>query len=103
MRGAQEGDGGAFGQLYDAYSDTVYRYIYHRVSQKPLAQDLTSEAFLRALRLMRLCEIGSVGDLVVVRWPAGSAAEQVELRSTEALAFQELDSRYGSLDGNGGW
>jgi RNA polymerase sigma-70 factor (ECF subfamily) len=47
---AQEGDGEAFGQLYDAYSDTVYRYIYYRVSQKPLAEDLTSETFLRALR-----------------------------------------------------
>ena len=47
---AQEGDGEAFGQLYDAYSDTVYRYIYYRVSNKPLAEDLTSETFLRALR-----------------------------------------------------
>jgi RNA polymerase sigma-70 factor (ECF subfamily) len=47
---AQEGDGEAFGLLYDAYSDTVYRYIYYRVSQKPLAEDLTSETFLRALR-----------------------------------------------------
>lgn len=47
---AQQGDGEAFGQLYDAYSDTVYRYIYYRVSNKPLAEDLTSETFLRALR-----------------------------------------------------
>lgn len=47
---AQEGDGEAFGQLYDTYSDTVYRYIYYRVSNRPLAEDLTSETFLRALR-----------------------------------------------------
>ncbi len=47
---AQEGDGEAFGQLYDAYSDTVYRYIYYRVSNRSLAEDLTSETFLRALR-----------------------------------------------------
>jgi RNA polymerase sigma-70 factor, ECF subfamily len=47
---AQDGDGEAFGQLYDAYSDTVYRYIYYRVSNKPLAEDLASETFLRALR-----------------------------------------------------
>jgi RNA polymerase sigma-70 factor (ECF subfamily) len=47
---AQQGDGEAFGQLYDAYSDTVYRYIYSRVSNRPLAEDLTSETFLRALR-----------------------------------------------------
>jgi RNA polymerase sigma-70 factor (ECF subfamily) len=47
---AQSGEGEAFGQLYDAYVDTVYRYIYYRVSNKALAEDLTSETFLRALR-----------------------------------------------------
>jgi RNA polymerase sigma-70 factor (ECF subfamily) len=47
---AQEGDGEAFGKLYDAYLDTVYRYIYYRVAHRALAEDLTSETFLRALR-----------------------------------------------------
>ena len=47
---AQAGEADAFGRLYDQYSDTVYRYIYYRVSNKPLAEDLTSETFLRALR-----------------------------------------------------
>lgn len=52
---AQNGDAEAFGEIYDRYADTVYRYIYFRVSSRPLAEDLTSEAFLRALR-----RIGSV-------------------------------------------
>ena len=47
---AQDGDGEAFGQLYDHYADTVYRYIYYRVGGKATAEDLTSETFLRALR-----------------------------------------------------
>ncbi|HEV2640895.1 MAG TPA: ECF subfamily RNA polymerase sigma factor, BldN family [Actinocrinis sp.] len=47
---AQGGDGEAFGQLYDAYSDTVFRYVYYRVSSRQLAEDITSETFLRALR-----------------------------------------------------
>jgi RNA polymerase sigma-70 factor (ECF subfamily) len=47
---AQDGDGEAFGQLYDHYSDTVYRYIYYRVGGRATAEDLTSETFLRALR-----------------------------------------------------
>ncbi len=47
---AQAGEADAFGQLYDHYSDTVYRYIYYRVGQKTTAEDLTSETFLRALR-----------------------------------------------------
>jgi RNA polymerase sigma-70 factor (ECF subfamily) len=47
---AQQGDGEAFGQIYDRYVDSVYRYLYYRVGSHPLAEDLTSETFLRALR-----------------------------------------------------
>ena len=50
VKRAQDGDGEAFGRLYDTYMDTVYRYIYYRVSNRALAEDLTSETFLRALR-----------------------------------------------------
>jgi RNA polymerase sigma-70 factor, ECF subfamily len=47
---AQQGDGEAFGQLYDRYMDTVFRFIYFRVNDRALAEDFTSETFLRALR-----------------------------------------------------
>jgi RNA polymerase sigma-70 factor (TIGR02952 family) len=47
---AKSGDREAFGQLYDAYVDTVHRYLFVRVGQRALAEDLTSETFLRALR-----------------------------------------------------
>ncbi len=47
---AQTGDAEAFGELYDKYVDQVYRYIYYRVASSQLAEDLTSETFLRALR-----------------------------------------------------
>jgi RNA polymerase sigma-70 factor, ECF subfamily len=46
----QQGDGEAFGQLYDRYVDVVHRYIAYRVGDHSLAEDLTSETFLRALR-----------------------------------------------------
>jgi RNA polymerase sigma-70 factor, ECF subfamily len=47
---AQGGDGEAFGRLFDTYVDTVHRYISYRVRDHALAEDLTSETFLRALR-----------------------------------------------------
>jgi RNA polymerase sigma-70 factor (ECF subfamily) len=47
---AQSGDAEAFGELYDRYVDQVYRYIVYRVATPQLAEDLTSETFLRALR-----------------------------------------------------
>lgn len=47
---AQAGDAEAFGQIYELYVDTVYRYVYVRVGAHALAEDLTSETFVRALR-----------------------------------------------------
>jgi RNA polymerase sigma-70 factor, ECF subfamily len=50
VRAAQDGDTGAFGQLYDRYVDVVFRYVLFRVGDRTLAEDVTSETFLRALR-----------------------------------------------------
>ncbi|MGW5359117.1 sigma-70 family RNA polymerase sigma factor [Actinopolymorpha pittospori] len=49
---AKRGDAEAFGQLYDHYLSTVYRYVYYRVGTHALAEDLASETFLRALRAL---------------------------------------------------
>ena len=49
---ARAGDAEAFGQLYDHYHVSVYRFLYYRVGQVALAEDLTSETFFRALRSM---------------------------------------------------
>ncbi|PSL54928.1 RNA polymerase sigma-70 factor (ECF subfamily) [Saccharothrix carnea] len=53
VRAAQGGDTDAFGALYDRYVDVVYRYVLFRVSDRTLAEDVTSETFLRALRSIR--------------------------------------------------
>jgi RNA polymerase sigma-70 factor (ECF subfamily) len=49
---ARGGDTDAFGLLYDHYHVSVYRFIYYRVGSVAVAEDLTSEAFFRALRSM---------------------------------------------------
>jgi RNA polymerase sigma-70 factor (ECF subfamily) len=51
---ARAGETDAFGLLYDRYVDLVYRFVYYRVGTHALAEDLTSETFLRALRRMSL-------------------------------------------------
>jgi RNA polymerase sigma-70 factor (ECF subfamily) len=50
VRAAQEGDADAFGALYDHYVDVVFRFVLFRVGDRALAEDVTSETFLRALR-----------------------------------------------------
>jgi RNA polymerase sigma-70 factor (ECF subfamily) len=50
VRAAQAGDAEAFGRLYDHYVTMVHRYVYHRVGDRAMAEDVTSETFVRALR-----------------------------------------------------
>jgi RNA polymerase sigma-70 factor (ECF subfamily) len=50
---ARKGDCDAFGLLYDHYHTAVYRFLFYRTRSVPLAEDLTSETFFRALRSMR--------------------------------------------------
>lgn len=45
---AQKGDQAAFGELYDRYVDRVYRMVSLRVSDEMVAEDLTSEVFMKA-------------------------------------------------------
>ena len=38
------------GEVYDQCAPRIYRYIYHRLGHKALAEDLTGEVFVRFLR-----------------------------------------------------
>lgn len=40
----------SFGQLYDHYWPTIYRYVASRVRAPQVAEDITSEVFFKALR-----------------------------------------------------
>lgn len=46
---AKEGDHGAFTQIYERYAPAIYRYIYFRLGEAELAEDLQAEVFLRML------------------------------------------------------
>jgi RNA polymerase sigma-70 factor, ECF subfamily len=47
---AQAGQAEAFGLIYDRYVDTVFRFIYFRVGNRQLTEDLTADTFLRAFK-----------------------------------------------------
>jgi RNA polymerase sigma-70 factor (ECF subfamily) len=47
---AQAGCAQSFAGLYDRYRDTVYAYVLQRVRNRPTAEDLTADVFMRALR-----------------------------------------------------
>ena len=47
---AKAGDQGALTAIYERYSAAIYRYIYFRVGEVELAEDLQAEVFLRMLQ-----------------------------------------------------
>ncbi len=44
----QGGDREAFGMLYDRYAEKIYRFVYFKVLNKDVAEDLTSAVFVKA-------------------------------------------------------
>lgn len=47
VRISQNGDRDAFASLYEAHLDRIHRYIFFRVSDRELAEDITSVVFLK--------------------------------------------------------
>ncbi len=39
----------AVGEIYDRYHERIFRYLWARVSEKQLAEDLTAEVFMRMI------------------------------------------------------
>ena len=50
---AQAFDEEALAKLYDQYAPRIYAYLYRRVQDAQLAEDLTGEVFLRVLQAIR--------------------------------------------------
>ncbi|MGE3285293.1 MAG: sigma-70 family RNA polymerase sigma factor [Pseudonocardia sp.] len=50
VKASQAGDMDAFSLLFDRYYDVVFRYVLFRMGDRILAEDITQETFLRALR-----------------------------------------------------
>jgi RNA polymerase sigma-70 factor (ECF subfamily) len=49
IRRAQQGDKPAIGELYRSHVDVIYRYIWARVRDDSVTEDLTAQVFLKAL------------------------------------------------------
>ena len=59
VRLSQRGDQEAFASLYDTYLERIYRYIYFRVADAEIAEDITSQVFLKAWEKLGSFQVGS--------------------------------------------
>lgn len=99
---AQAFDEHALGQLYDEYAPPIYAYLYRRVQDAQLAEDLTSEVFVRmlqAIRARRLWKTSFQGwlyriahNLVVDHYRKQPATPVLELDEDLVADQKDLDS-----------
>jgi len=52
IQAAKQGDQQAIAELYRLHVQAIYRYVYVRVNQVSVAEDITSEVFLRAIETL---------------------------------------------------
>lgn len=50
---ASQGDAEAFGDLYEKYLNSIYRYVHYRLSSVEEAEDLTEQIFLKVWENLR--------------------------------------------------
>lgn len=65
VRRAQQGDAAAFTAIYDQHYDAVYTYLYYRVSDAAVAEDLTADVFVR---LVQHIHTFTSGDKPILVW-----------------------------------
>jgi len=63
---AQDVSASAFAGFYDNHVDEVYRFVYRRCRDHELAEDITQETFLRAIRSVDDPNTISIGWLITV-------------------------------------
>ena len=56
VRKAIKGDVEAYGQLYSMYLDRIYRYVFNKVNNIMLAEDITEEVFIKAWKAIKTCQ-----------------------------------------------
>ncbi len=109
---AAAGDSAAFGSLYQRYVDRVYGFVRFRVREESLAEDLTQEVFIQAMRsigslewqgalapwLMRIAR-----NTVIDHWrKAGRRAERTLSVAEAGTDEEEEDSRINRMEDEAG-
>ena len=48
------------GELYDRYQQSIFRYLYYRIGDPHIAEDLTADVFLRMVQALPSYRVGAV-------------------------------------------
>jgi RNA polymerase sigma-70 factor (ECF subfamily) len=89
LRDAQKGDRQAFAALVERYWDRLYRWLYHLTRDRHAAEDLTQEAFCKALANLNRFQAGTNFRAWLFRIAHNSFLNQVRNTSRSRQPFPE--------------
>ncbi len=87
---AKAGDSEAFGTLYDAYVERIYRFVFFRVGDEQTAEDITAQVFLRAWEKLGRYRIGSTPFLAWLYTIARNAVIDHYRTHKENVALEDV-------------
>lgn len=91
IQAAQRGDQKAMAELYRAHVQAVYRYVATRVSPPQLAEDITSDVFVRALETLATYEPRGVPFIGwLYRIAHGRVVDHYRSRKAGEQPFEEI-------------
>lgn len=94
IKQAQSGDSEAFEQLYDLYQQPVFSYIFYRVGDQQLAEDLTGDVFVKMVTKIQTFQPGGRPFLAWLYTVAGNQVRDHVRREKRLtwLPLNETDS-----------
>jgi RNA polymerase sigma-70 factor (ECF subfamily) len=100
IKAVQNGNPEAFGELYNANVDRVYRYIYARVASTEVAQDLTADVFLKVLETLPTYQVREIPLLGWMYHVAHSRVIDYYRRGRQKFPHYDIDNVAASTEGN---
>ncbi len=89
---SQRGDTEAFASLYDHYAEPIYRYVYFRVADYHLAEDITSQIFIKMWQKLPSYRIGEASiSAWLYRIAHNAVVDHYRTRKT-AISLEDLQS-----------
>ena len=97
IRQAQSGNEQAFGELYDIWAAKVYRFVYIKTKDVPVAEDIVSDVFLKAWQKLHQYkpQTGSSFSSWLYTIARNAVIDYYRLNQRSELSFEDLPEMAG--------
>lgn len=94
----KQGDTEAFGYIYEAYVEKIYRYVFFRTSDKTVAEDIAQDVFLTAWQY--IAESKPVRNLqaLLYRIAYHKVVDHYRLKERQATLLDDASDEAGAIE-----